>query len=181
MKYKTDYKVTFQSDNKKVAKVGKTKGLVTAVGVGKANIKVTFTHKDTGEQIVRICKVTVKRNAVDVGLTPVSERKMKNLKVGDVYTLRAYRADSDGNKVWSGTTKITDTLRFKSSNKKVFTVGLKNGKVTAVGAGRATLTVWAIQSEYPTYDENGKVTAYKPTTEVKEFQIVVTENDAEKK
>ena len=32
-----------------------------------------------------------------------------------------------------------------------------------------------------TYDENGKVTAYQPTTEVKEFQIIVTENDVEKK
>ena len=49
----TGYSVAFKSSNTKVATVGKSKGLVTAVGVGSAKVTATFTDLETGEKIVK--------------------------------------------------------------------------------------------------------------------------------
>ena len=56
-------------------------------------------------------------------------------------------------------------MRFSSSDESVFTVGRTKGKVTAVGAGEAVLTVWAVQSEEAVYDEDGEIAEYRATTE----------------
>ncbi len=170
------YSVEFTSTNPEVATVGRRKGLVTAVGVGKASIKATFTNNETGKKIVRTCRVTVKRNAVDAGISDYSASKILQLKVGEEFQTKTWRADSDGNRFWSGRDKITDAVRFISSDPNVFTVGKTKGKVTAVGAGEAILTVWAVQTEGATYDEDGKVVEYKATTKPRTYRVVVTEN-----
>ncbi len=172
---KDGYTVEFKSVNPKIATVGKRKGLVTAVSVGKTTVKATFTDKETGEKIVRSCRITVKRNAVDAGISPNSENKLLNLTVGDSFQTKAYRTDSDGVQSWSGRDKITDGVRFLSSNPEVFTVGKTKGKVTAVGAGEAELTVWAVQSECAEYGEDGKVVEYRATTKPRKYKVVVKE------
>ena len=170
---RTGFTMEFASKNKKIAKVGKSKGKVTAVGVGTTTITATFKNKKTKETIVRECKVTVKRNAVDAGLTVNSKKKLLKLTVGDSFQTWGYRKDSDGKRVWSGKKKITDTLRFTSSDKNVFTVDAKSGKVKAVGEGTATLTVWAVQTEGATYGKNGKIIACKATTKPRTYKVVV--------
>ena len=104
--------------------VGVDVGVGVAVTVG---VKATFTDKETGEKIVRSCRITVKRNAVDAGISPNSENKLLNLTVGDSFQTKAYRTDSDGVQSWSGRDKITDGVRFLSSNPEVFTVGKTKG------------------------------------------------------
>ncbi len=172
---KDGYTVEFSSTNPDVATVGKRKGLVTAVGVGKTNVKATFTNEKTGKKLVRTCRVTVKRNAVDTGISEYSASRLLTLTVGEEFQTRTWRADSDGNVVWSGREQITDAVRFISSNPDVFTVGKTKGKVTAVGAGEAILTVWAVQTEGATYDEDGKVVEYKATTKPRTYRVVVKE------
>ncbi len=170
---RTGFTMEFASKNKKVAKVGKSKGKVTAVGVGTTTITATFKNKKTKVTIVRECKVTVKRNAVDAGLSVNSKKKLLKLTVGDSFQTWGYRKDSDGKRVWSGKKKITDTLRFTSSDKNIFTVDAKSGKVKAVGEGTATLTVWAVQTEGATYGKNGKIIACKATTKPRTYKVVV--------
>ncbi len=169
------YDVEFSSTHPEVATVGRRKGLVTAVSVGKTSVRATFTNKETGEKIVRTCRVTVKRNAVDAGISEYGATKLQNLTVGEEYQTRTWRSDSDGNVAWSGRDVITDSARFISSDTNVFTVGKTKGKVTAVGAGEATLTVWAVQSEGATYDEDGKVVEYRRTTKPRRYKVVVKE------
>ncbi|MDE7299442.1 MAG: Ig-like domain-containing protein [Lachnospiraceae bacterium] len=171
---KAGYTVVFKSNNTKVATVGKAKGLVTAVSVGTAKITATFTNQKTGEKVVKTCKVTVKRNAVDAGISADNESRLQKLTVGEAFTLKTFRIDSDGNVVWDGKTKITDSVRFRSSNTKVFTVNKTTGKITAVGEGTATLTVWAVQSEQPICDENGKVIEYRTTTKPQKYKVIVS-------
>lgn len=169
------YDVEFSSTHPEVATVGRRKGLVTAVGVGKTSVRATFTNKETGKKVVRTCRVTVKRNAVDAGISEYGALKLQNLNVGEEYQTRTWREDSDGNLAWSGREMITDSARFISSNPEVFTVGKTKGKVTAVGAGEAILTVWAVQSEGAAYDEDGKVVEYKATTKPRRYKVVVRE------
>lgn len=171
------YSVEFTSTHPEVATVGRRKGLVTAVGVGKTSIRAAFTNDETGETIVKTCRVTVKRNAVDAGISDYSAAKVLELKVGEEFQTRTWRADSDGNVFWSGRDKITDAVRFISSDPNVFTVGKTKGKVTAVGAGEAILTVWAVQTEGATYGEDGKVIEYRPTTKPRTYRVVVTEKE----
>lgn len=172
---KDGYTVEFSSTNPEIATVGRRKGLVSAVGVGKTSIKATFTNEKTGKKLIKTCHVTVKRNAVDAGISEYSASRVLTLTVGEEFQTRTWRADSDGNVVWSGREKITDAVRFLSSDPDVFTVGKTKGKVTAVGAGEATLTVWAVQTEGATYDEDGKVVEYKATTKPRTYRVVVKE------
>ena len=56
----------------------------------------------------------------------------------------------------------------------VFTVGRTKGKIVAVGAGEAVLTVWAVQSEEAVYDENGEFVEYRATTKPRTYRVKVT-------
>lgn len=171
---KDGYSVTFTSDNTNVAKVGHTKGLVTAVGVGTATITAVFTDTN-GKTITRTCKVTVKKNAVDAGVSEGTKKKLQALEVGKELQAIVFRTDIDNNTVWNGRDKITDGIRFTSSDENVFTVGATKGKITAVGVGEATLTVWAVQAEKAEYDEDGNI-IYKATTKPKTYQVKVLVN-----
>jgi uncharacterized protein YjdB len=113
--------LTYSSSDSKVAKVSKT-GKITAVKAGTATITVKTA---SGKKAT--CKVTVtgiKATSVKLNATK------KSLSVGKTYTLKATVAP----------TNSTDSLTYSSSNTKVAKVS-KTGKITALKAGTATITV----------------------------------------
>ena len=117
----TNKNVTWKSSNTKVATV--SNGKVTAVGAGSATITVTTSNGKTAtctvtvEGIVKVTSVTLNKTAL-------------SLIIGNTETLSATVAPSNAE---------NKSVTWKSSNTKVATVS--NGKVTAVGAGSATITV----------------------------------------
>ena len=120
----TNKAVSWKSSNTAAATVSDD-GTVKAVGAGNATI--TVTTKD-GSKTAE-CKVTVKAATVAVTSVTLDESELK-LKVGKTYTLTATVAPS---------TATNKAVSWKTSNDKVATV--ENGKVTAVAAGKATITV----------------------------------------
>ena len=126
----TNKNVTWKSSNTKVAKVD-SKGKVTAVGSGSATITVTTIEgKKTSS-----CKVTVK--------TPVLVSSIK-LNKRSIKVIKGYSTDLKATINPSNATNKNVT--WKSSNTKVAKVDSK-GKVTAVGAGSATITVTTIDGK----------------------------------
>jgi hypothetical protein len=113
--------VTWKSSDETVATVDQT-GKVTAVDDGKADITVTTV--DGG--FTATCKVTVKTAATGVSIVESDQ----SVKVGETVQLSAVVSPEKAAKyaVWS------------SSDETVATID-QTGKVTAVGAGTATITV----------------------------------------
>ena len=108
-------KVTFTSNNTKVATVNKTTGKVTAKAKGTATITAKY-----GDVKVT-CKVTVKNPTLTLSKTSAS------VKVGKTTEITA-KATPSG--------KVT----YKSSNKKVATVS-SNGTIKGIKKGTAKITV----------------------------------------
>ena len=120
----TNKTVTWSSDNTAVATVDAS-GKVTAVAPGTATI--TVTTADGGK--TANCTVTVTQPVNDVTL----DKTTMDLFVGNGGTLTAkVQPDNASNK----------TVDWTTSNAGVATVDA-NGKVTAVGAGKATITATA--------------------------------------
>ena len=115
--------VTWKSSNKNVAKVD-SNGTITGVSTGTATI--TCTTKDGSFKAT--CNVTVKKyvKTKSVSLNAAS----KSMSYGGTYQLKATVSPSNATK---------QTVTWKSSNTKVAKVSA-SGKVTAVGAGTATIT-----------------------------------------
>ncbi len=111
--------VFWESDNTDVATVNQS-GLVTAVGVGTANITAT------ADGVSGTCAVTVSKKAVvSVLLSSSSEELME----GDTVTLTAEVLPADA---------TYPQITWSSSNTGVATVD-QNGKVKAVAKGTATI------------------------------------------
>lgn len=108
-------KVTFTSNNTKVATVNKTTGKVTAKAKGTATITAKY-----GDVKVT-CKVTIKNPTLTLSKTSAS------VKVGKTTKITA-KATPSG--------KVT----YKSSNKKVATVS-SNGTIKGIKKGTAKITV----------------------------------------
>ncbi|ABX43858.1 Ig-like domain-containing protein [Lachnoclostridium phytofermentans] len=147
---KGDYKVTFKSMNPTIATIHSTNGTVKAKAVGEALLKATVTNTKTGKVVKNLeCKVWVKRNAVESGVSTASAAKLDNvLAIGDKVKLNIYRKAITGQVAWQQADKtiVTDYTVWSSSNTKVATVD-KWGTVKAVGAGTATITVKTLQTE----------------------------------
>ncbi|MCM1364318.1 MAG: Ig-like domain-containing protein [Faecalibacterium sp.] len=114
--------VTWKTSDKKIATVS-SKGVVKGVKAGK--VTITCTTKD-GSKVAK-CTITVKNV------------KMKSIKLnktavevisGNTYTLKATVSPSN---------TTNKKLTWTSSNTKVAKVN-SSGKITAVGAGKATIT-----------------------------------------
>ena len=118
----SDKSVKWKSSDTKVAKVSSS-GVVTAVGKGTATI--TCTTKDGGYKAS--CKITVKKISV-TGLS-LSSSSVK-LDVGESERIYANLKPSNAS---------NQNVTWKSSNKSVAKVS-STGKITAVGAGTATIT-----------------------------------------
>lgn len=112
--------LTWRSSDEAVASV--QNGTVTAISKGSAVITVTTSSGNTAT-----CTVTVLLPATCVTLNKTDI----TMTVGETAKLKASITPADS----------TDSLTWHSSNEAVFTV--KDGVVTAAGAGTATLTVSA--------------------------------------
>lgn len=111
----------FKSSDKKIATVGETSGVLKGVKAGKATIALRVPgYGDYTFQVI------VKNAPKKVAL---SASKL-SLNVGDTAQLKTKLSPTDA----------LTTLSFASSDSKVVTVD-ENGLVTAVGGGKATVTV----------------------------------------
>lgn len=119
----TDPSVIWRSSDASVATVND--GLVHAVAPGTATITVSTPD---GLQTAS-CIVTVNRQAVPVASVSLDQTSLE-MTVGDEVTLTATVAPADAD---------VKTVSWSSSDEGVATVS--DGKVTAVGAGSATITV----------------------------------------
>ena len=127
----TNKTATWKTSNAKIATV--SNGKVTAVGVGTATITVTVDGKSATTKVT-VAKAETKQEEVkptEVKVTGVTLNKTSlDLKVGGSQDLTATINPSNA---------TNKTATWSSSNESVATVA--NGKVTAVGAGVATITV----------------------------------------
>lgn len=127
----TNKTATWKTSNAKIATV--SNGKVTAVGVGTATITVTVDGKSATTKVT-VAKTETKQEEVkptEVKVTGVTLNKTSlDLKVGGSQDLTSTINPSNA---------TNKTATWSSSNESVATVA--NGKVTAVGAGEATITV----------------------------------------
>lgn len=121
---KASLKYTFKSSNAKVVAVNSS-GKLTAKKAGTATITITANNG-----LVRTAKVTVKALASKISLATKSKTLMLKTEDKDSFVLTC-KYDSKA--------KTFATPTFTSSNKKVAKVN-KYGVVTAVGAGKCTIT-----------------------------------------
>ena len=135
----TNKKVTWKSSNAAVATVDAA-GKVTAVKAGEATI--TVTTDDGGKTAT--CKVTVSNKEVNVTGVTLNKATLTLIE-GASETLTATVAPADA---------TNQKVTWKSSNAAVATVDAA-GKVTAVKAGEATITV--------TTEDGGKTATCKVT------------------
>ena len=139
------YSVSYKSSKTSVVTVGKTTGKITAKGAGKATITATVK---SGTKTVKTLKATVYvyRHASSIALNASLAKTLKRgITVGTTKSGKIGYRKASGKTAWkSDATYITDTLRYKSSNTSVFKVDAKSGKITAVGEGDATLTIYAV-------------------------------------
>ena len=122
---KVNRKVTYQSSNKKVATVT---GSGVIKGVKEGSAKITVTSKKNSKKKAAVMVKVVKGKVTGITLDQTSG----TLAIGDTVKLKATVKTSKGGKKMVG---------WKSSDTKVATV--KNGTVTAVGDGTATITLIA--------------------------------------
>ncbi|MDB1962649.1 Ig-like domain-containing protein [Clostridium tertium] len=124
----TNKEVTWTSSDDKIAKVD-ANGKVIAVGAGK--VTITVTTKEGGFKAT--CDITVKNEEVPVvKVTGVSlDKTSLELKINESLRLKASISPADA---------TNKDVTWTSSDEKIAKVDA-NGKVIAVGAGKATITV----------------------------------------
>lgn len=113
--------LTFSSSNNKVATVNK-KGVVTAKRAGKAIITVKSSKGKTAKCNIIVKEIHIKKITVAKKRYKIKKGKTKQIK---------FKVNPKN---------YTDTLIWKSSNKKVATVS-KKGKVSAKKKGKTTITI----------------------------------------
>ena len=122
----TNKELTWSSSNESVVSVDN--GVITAIKEGKAS--VTVKSKDGYKSST--CEVTVNKEPSIIHVTSVSLNETTlNIETGDRYSLTATVLPSDAD---------DKSVSWSSSNENVVTVTNK-GKITAIGAGQAIITV----------------------------------------
>ena len=140
-------KVTWSSDKTEIATVDGT-GKVTAVKAGEAVI--TVTTEDGGKTAT--CKVTVKAKAVNVTEVTLDKTEL-TLTEGETETLTAtVRPDNADNRKVTWSSDKTDVATVDGA-----------GRVTAVKAGEATVTV--------TTEDGGKTATCRVTVKAKVINV----------
>lgn len=114
------YTVSYQSSKPSVASVT-SKGVITAKKKG--SCKITATYKSGSVTKTFTKSITVKNAYLKF------KKSKANMNAGKSYTFKL-----------KGYGVKTSSATWKSSKKKVLTVGKKNGKVKALKAGKATVT-----------------------------------------
>ncbi len=152
------YSVTWSSSDESVAKIEKlkySKAQVTAVAAGKATITADFIDKVTSTKYTLTTVVTVKKNAAAVSISPQTIPKIDK---GETISLSATLYNKDASEAKTG--EITDTVKWLSSDPNVATVN-SSGLVTAVKAGKTTITCYTVQKTSGAYSKFEKATAKK--------------------
>lgn len=152
------YSVTWSSSNEAVAKIEKlqySKAKVTAVSAGKATITADFIDKVSSTKYTLTTTVTVKKNAAAVSVSP---QTIPRLDKGQTISLSATLYNKDASEAKAG--EITDTVKWTSSDPNVATVNA-SGLVTAIKAGKTTITCYTVQKTSGTYSKFEKATAKK--------------------
>jgi len=151
----SDKSVSWESSAPAIATVDQT-GKVTAVAAGSA----TITVKTTDGEKTATCEVTV--NAAVVAVTGVTLDKTTSAMLvgGDDLQLTATVAPDDA---------TNKNVTWTSSNDKIATVD-QTGKVTAVAAGTATITV--------TTEDGGKTATCVVTTTVPVASVTLDQTSA---
>ena len=119
----TDKKVTWSSSNKSVATVSST-GKITAKSEGTATITAKTSNGKKASLKVTVTKKFIHVNSVSL------DKEEATLTVGESISLKATVSPNNA---------TNQKVTWSSSDTKVATVS--NGKVTAKGAGTATITV----------------------------------------
>ncbi len=127
----TNTEIEWTTSDKKIATVSNT-GLVKAKKKGSATITATTRDGGFKAEVKVIVKDAIKVTGVKLN------KKSKTIKVGKSYTLKATIKPKKAT--------ITD-VTWSSSNKKVAKVD-KEGNVTAIGKGTATITVKTKDGKY---------------------------------
>ena len=143
----TNQKVTWKSDKPEIASVD-ANGKVTGVKAGEATI--TVTTEDGGKTAT--CKVTVSETSVAVTGVTLNKTELI-LDTGGSETLTATVAPADA---------TNQKVTWKSDKPEIATVDA-NGKVTAVKAGEATITV--------TTEDGGKTATCRVTVSDREIKV----------
>lgn len=152
----TDLTVEWSSDDTDVATVSEA-GEVIAVSAGTAKITATSFDGKTATCTVNVAAKVILPTAVKL------DKETAQLRTGATTTLKATLTPTD----------VTDkTLVWTSSDEKVATVDQK-GKVTAVAAGQATITV--ASKAAPAVKAECKVTVIVPVTSL----VILDENEEE--
>ena len=136
-------KLSWTSSNTKIATVD-AEGKITAVKAGGATITVTTESGKSAS-----LKVTVLQPASDIAID--FEGEVLTLNVGETQTLKATVTPTDS----------TDKLTWSSSNTEIATVDAE-GKITAVKAGEATVTVTTESDKSASL----KVTVLQPASDI---------------
>jgi uncharacterized protein YjdB len=121
-------KVTWTSSNAAVAKVSAS-GRVTAVKAGRATITLTAGTMKATVKVTVVAKRPAKAKVTKVKVSGVR----KSLKVGQVAAITGS---------WTPATAVGVKVTYKSSKPKVVAIDAA-GRATAVGKGKATITVKA--------------------------------------
>ena len=158
----TDKNVIWNSDNETVATVDST-GKVTAVKAGTATITVTATNgtDDTEDDKTATCSVIVtaaELPKVDVDGVTLNKTELQ-LTEGEYLALVATVTPKDA---------TNKSISWSSDNEDVATVD-DDGKITAVSAGTATITVTTEDGEFTA---NCEVTVVEETSETVSVESV---------
>ena len=148
--------VNWNSSNSKVATVNG--GRVSAVSSGSATITAQFNQG--GRNYSATCQV----NVSETGIT-LSQYSISNLYVGGTANLSASTSPSGQSVSWS------------SSNSSVATV-TNSGRVTAVGAGSATITAQFVYGG-TTYSESCSVSVIKVSIRISDSSLSMAVGDSE--
>ena len=131
-------------------------GVVTGVAAGTAKITVT------AGTLTASCDVTVTAEAKPITALTISDNTLE-LEEGETSTLTFTATPADN----------TDEIEWITSNADVATV--KNGVVTAVAEGKATITVQVKGNETISASCEVTVTAKAPEIETKPYKLTVTD------
>lgn len=148
--------VNWSSSNSRVATV--SNGRISAVASGNATITAQFTSG--GRNYSAACQV----NVSETGLT-LSQYSISDLYVGGTANLSASTSPSGQSVSWS------------SSNSNVATVS-NSGKVTAVGAGSATITARFVYGG-TTYSESCSVSVIEVSVRISDSSLSMSVGDSE--
>lgn len=127
-----DGELSFSSSDTKVVTIGAKTGLVKVVGAGTATITITAAETEEYNKAVKKVKVTVSAKTKKNQTIKASDQ---TATVGDEPFELEAETSGDG------------ALSFSSGNTKVVTIGAKSGLVKVVGAGTATITITAAETE----------------------------------